>query len=223
MKKRIPAEHATSLVSSYDEARHSIERFNQELQAGDADLAHRLGFNRAWYYADDVDLVGPSKFIGYAGMTARDYVRGGALDGRSTEPALRRWFRLLEAGTPEEAFVRAKVEALVSRHGKSLNRAVRFAARTGWKAPGKGSPRPETHVPARGYRTIHATITRGESLWVAECERLAVVTQGPTIDDAISNLKEAVELHLEGEDLEALGLSSHPTVLVTIELQPWAA
>ena|GEM_PF-4330325 len=51
----------------------------------------------------------------------------------------------------------------------------------------------------------------------------AVVTQGITIDETIQNLQEAVELHLEGEDLAALGLAPDPVIMVSMELQPWAA
>ncbi|MBI2912348.1 MAG: type II toxin-antitoxin system HicB family antitoxin [Chloroflexi bacterium] len=69
-------------------------------------------------------------------------------------------------------------------------------------------------------RTINALIRRGESHYVAECLEIAVVTQGKTLDETIANLEEAVALHLEGEDLEALGLAHDPTLLVTLELQP---
>jgi len=51
---------------------------------------------------------------------------------------------------------------------------------------------------------------------VAECLEIAVVTQGPTLDDTIENLREAVALHLDGEDPAAFGLRENPTLLVTI-------
>jgi predicted RNase H-like HicB family nuclease len=47
-----------------------------------------------------------------------------------------------------------------------------------------------------------------------------VITQGRTLDDVTRNLQEAVALHLEGEDLAAMGLESNPTVIVTMELAP---
>jgi hypothetical protein len=47
------------------------------------------------------------------------------------------------------------------------------------------------------------------------------VTQGKTLDVAIQNLRDAVELHLEGEDLDALGRADDPVILVSMELQPW--
>ena len=70
-------------------------------------------------------------------------------------------------------------------------------------------------------RTIKAVIRPGEqSGYVAECLEIPVVTQGATLDEVTQNLREAVELHLAGEDLAALGLAHDPTILVTLELLP---
>jgi predicted RNase H-like HicB family nuclease len=70
--------------------------------------------------------------------------------------------------------------------------------------------------------TIKAFIRKGEKFYVAECLEIPVVTQGKSIDETAENLKEAVALHLEGEDLEQLGLVSNPTLLITMELEPVA-
>jgi len=69
-------------------------------------------------------------------------------------------------------------------------------------------------------RTIKAIIHKGESHYVAECVEIAVVTQGKTLDETIKNLREAVQLHLEGENLAELGLAPDPTLIVTMELEP---
>ncbi len=68
--------------------------------------------------------------------------------------------------------------------------------------------------------TIKAFIRKGDAYYVAECVEIAVVTQGSTVDETLSNLQEAVSLHLEGEDLGSLGLAQDPTILVTMELEP---
>jgi predicted RNase H-like HicB family nuclease len=68
--------------------------------------------------------------------------------------------------------------------------------------------------------TIKAIVRKGETHYVAECVEIAVVTQGKTLDETIFNLKEAVELHLQGEDLVELGLTSNPTLIVTMEVEP---
>lgn len=68
--------------------------------------------------------------------------------------------------------------------------------------------------------TIKAVIRKGESHFVAECVEIAVVTQGKTLDETIQNLQEAVQLHLQGENLAELGLAPNPTLIVTMELEP---
>jgi len=68
--------------------------------------------------------------------------------------------------------------------------------------------------------TIKAFIRKGEKYYIAECLEIPVVTQGKTLDEAVANLKEAVALHLEGEDLEQLGLAPNPTLIITMETEP---
>ncbi len=73
----------------------------------------------------------------------------------------------------------------------------------------------------KSQRTIKAVIRPCEqSGYVAECMEIPVVTQGATLDEVTHHLQEAVQLHLEGEDFAELGLTSDPTILVTLELEP---
>jgi predicted RNase H-like HicB family nuclease len=68
--------------------------------------------------------------------------------------------------------------------------------------------------------TIKAVIRAGEqSGYVAECLEIPVVTQGATLDEVSANLREAVALHLEGENLAELGLAASPSIIVTFELE----
>ena len=69
-------------------------------------------------------------------------------------------------------------------------------------------------------KIINALVYPGEEGFVAECMEIAVVTQGKTLDETIENLKEAVKLHLEDEDLSQWGLADHPTLVVTLEVEP---
>jgi predicted RNase H-like HicB family nuclease len=66
--------------------------------------------------------------------------------------------------------------------------------------------------------TVHAVVRRSRSWFVAECLEIAVVTQGRTLDELVDNLREAVGLHLAGEDAAALGLTPSPRLTVTYEL-----
>ncbi len=68
-------------------------------------------------------------------------------------------------------------------------------------------------------KTIQVRISKGDCLYVAECLDLPVVTQAATLDELFVNIREAIGLHLEGEDLASLGIASNPTVLATMELE----
>ncbi|MDP8228996.1 MAG: hypothetical protein P9M15_06045 [Candidatus Electryoneaceae bacterium] len=69
--------------------------------------------------------------------------------------------------------------------------------------------------------TVKAVIRPGEqSGYVAECFEIAVVTEGQTLDETTANLKEAVALYFDGEDMEELGFVEHPAVVVTYEIEP---
>jgi predicted RNase H-like HicB family nuclease len=71
------------------------------------------------------------------------------------------------------------------------------------------------------FYTIKATIYRGEEAgFVAECVELPVVTQGSTLDEVTQNLREAIALHLEGEDLQQLGFVANPPIIVNFEMEP---
>ena len=63
--------------------------------------------------------------------------------------------------------------------------------------------------------TFTAVIHREDDLYVAECPEVGTASQGPTIEDAISNLKEATELYLE----EFPKPISDRTIMTTFEVQ----
>jgi predicted RNase H-like HicB family nuclease len=52
-------------------------------------------------------------------------------------------------------------------------------------------------------RIIHVQISKGENYYIAECVDLPVVSQGITLDEVVFNIREAIDLHLEGEDIES--------------------
>ena len=68
--------------------------------------------------------------------------------------------------------------------------------------------------------SIKAFVYKGENYYIAECMEIAVVTQGKTLDETMTNLQEAVALHLEGENLTDFDLAPNPSLLVTLELEP---
>ncbi len=70
-------------------------------------------------------------------------------------------------------------------------------------------------------KSIKAVIRNGEENgYVAECMEIPVVTQGSTLDETASNLKEAVELFWEGENPAEFGFVKDPNLIVTFEIDP---
>jgi predicted RNase H-like HicB family nuclease len=63
---------------------------------------------------------------------------------------------------------------------------------------------------------LHVIIHPGDqSGYVAECQELAIVTQGKTLDEITRNLQEAVSLYLEDEDPAQFGLVANPSLIQT--------
>ena len=73
-------------------------------------------------------------------------------------------------------------------------------------------------------KSIQIRVQPGEqSGYVADCMDLPVVSQGATIDEAMANIREAIELHLADEDPVALGISTTAPMLTTMQLEPLRA
>ena len=75
--------------------------------------------------------------------------------------------------------------------------------------------RNEEHAATR--MVIHAAVVESEGWYVAECLEAAVVTQGRTLDEVLANLRTALELHLDRQELARLGLAPAPRLVVSYE------
>lgn len=65
---------------------------------------------------------------------------------------------------------------------------------------------------------VQFQVYKGENVYVGEGVNLPIVTQGATLDEVVNNLKEALALHLEGENPADLGFAPQPSALVNFEL-----
>lgn len=63
-------------------------------------------------------------------------------------------------------------------------------------------------------RIIQFHISKGDKYYTAEGVDLPVVTQGKTLDELAKNIQEAVELHLEDENLSDLNIAPNPSILM---------
>ena len=67
-------------------------------------------------------------------------------------------------------------------------------------------------------RSFTAIIRKGEKQFVALCPELDIVSQGYTVEEAIKNLKEAVELYIEEMGIPE-EISSEDTIVVNFEVK----
>jgi predicted RNase H-like HicB family nuclease len=82
------------------------------------------------------------------------------------------------------------------------------------KSPRKVSTKPRGKVSGARRDTVHVVVNEDDGTYTAECLELPVVTQGNTLDEVIENLKQAVALHLEDEDMATFGLIDNPRLHV---------
>jgi len=61
-----------------------------------------------------------------------------------------------------------------------------------------------------------SVITREDSWFVARCLEIEVASQGKSVEEALSNLREALELYLE--DADPPQLPSEPPIVASIEV-----
>lgn len=66
---------------------------------------------------------------------------------------------------------------------------------------------------------IQFHIYKSEKYYVAQGVDFPVVTQAKTLDELVKNIKEAVELQLEGENLADFNLNANPSILLNMELE----
>lgn len=67
-------------------------------------------------------------------------------------------------------------------------------------------------------KVIQFSIYKCDLYYVAEGINIPVVTQGKTLDELINNLKEALQLFLEDEDLSKYDIQTNPPIIANIEL-----
>jgi predicted RNase H-like HicB family nuclease len=61
---------------------------------------------------------------------------------------------------------------------------------------------------------LSAVVRREDGLYVALCPEFDVASQGKSVEEALSNLKEALELYLEDEDIEKPSKTEAPIVTI---------
>jgi predicted RNase H-like HicB family nuclease len=65
-------------------------------------------------------------------------------------------------------------------------------------------------------KTVTAIVQKEEDMFIAKCPEIGTVSQGKTVKEAISNLKEATELYLEEFPMKRFSKAFLTTFEVTV-------
>ena len=113
------------LVESYYDVLDNVLQFNFDLKF-DAELQQKLNQFKSWYYVPDIDMFGPSTFVGYKDMNVTEFKWGNTKDGEETEHMLRKFFRPIQRSHPKRRSLESELFELCSRYGKRPNKAFRI-------------------------------------------------------------------------------------------------
>lgn len=113
-------------VSNLKEIVDNVFVFNKELPK-DKTLIRKLSTFQHWYFVEELNGFGPSKFIGYKENNAEKYREGsnrisGYMDGRETVVWLKKWFR--KANESEVQLLMPKLKEFLSNYDKLPNSRV---------------------------------------------------------------------------------------------------
>lgn len=69
--------------------------------------------------------------------------------------------------------------------------------------------------------TFSSVVWKEDEIYVSWCPDLDIASQGKTVEEALNNLKEAIELYLEDEDAQVPSEKSSP-ILTTVSVETHA-
>lgn len=67
-------------------------------------------------------------------------------------------------------------------------------------------------------KVINISIYEGEKYLIAEGINVPIVTQSKSYNELMDNLKEAISLFMEGEELSKYNLDSNPAIIANFEI-----
>lgn len=203
-------------VNSLDEAVANVGRYHR-IDA--SRLSGVMGFVRAWYAVRPDGRTwrfGPSKFVGYAGMTAERYgAERPSLDGRETERALRPFFRGVPAGDPVQDEVWRSLRRFLSEHRRHPNKRAHIVIPAG-SARGRG----DRDAPGGGNRIqIDPEICGGRphirGTRVRVCDILDLLASGLQSKDILADYPYLDESDVRAALAYGAASSSHRVIVVS--------
>ncbi len=192
-------------VRNFADVEKNIQAYQAAVVGKSADerkLAQRMSMAQCWHgiRADGgAWIFAPSKFAGYAGSSARDYIRqsggGGGRHGTESENALRPWFSQVEPATALGKEMTAALHALAKAAGGKLR--AKFAL---------FQPKPESREGLNSRPNLH----HGAQLLLDRISSDAEICSGrPCIRGTRMRVSDIVEMMAHGAGREEI-LGDYP-------------
>jgi hypothetical protein len=123
-------ERPYTVASALQSVLLNIIRFGAELQ-NSATLQKRLAYARCWYACLDDEgqwQFGPSRFVGYDGMTPDSYVDiAEGRDGRRAEAQLQQWFTVVDPASKLRSELGSALYRFLAMYGKAPSTKMRIS------------------------------------------------------------------------------------------------
>jgi hypothetical protein len=118
-----------AVASDFGGVLSNIACFGTEVERSHA-LQKRLAYARSWYAYQDEEgqwRFGPSKFVGYDGMTAEGYIETAEdRDGRRTEAQLQQWFTAVDPESELGTQLSSALYGFLAAYGKAPSTKMRI-------------------------------------------------------------------------------------------------
>ena len=114
------------LIEDIAEVKINASTFNEALKNGNEELIDLLTAFKIWYFFEDLNMFGPSKFIGYKKMNSDKYLEHHteSMDGGVTERALREHFSEVKKNTEEWERLFQELTELLGLYNKKPRKNV---------------------------------------------------------------------------------------------------
>ena len=108
-----------NLVTEYNDVLINIYQFNEDVR-NDEEVAVYLSQFKHWYYIPELNMFGPSKYIGYKNMNSIAFNQGTHRSEVETGKVLKEWFYPLQTNTNEDLVLRTELASLLEDVDKKL-------------------------------------------------------------------------------------------------------
>ena len=108
---------------TWEDITANIIEFNANLCKGQSIASQRFAQFSHWYYVPELDMFGPSKFIGYPDTTHENYAGYG--DGGETQRYLSHHFESIPHPSPDYQYYLEKLEGFAQAHGLKVSKKTK--------------------------------------------------------------------------------------------------